>query len=128
MSDLAPAAVLDAARAALAEITEAPGNRGYSHGALTDISDALNLLAEVERLRTPTTPGVRVGERVTAENVARLPIGAVVWWQAEQGADAARKIGPDLWEYACNDIEFVTGTPAFIAHLPASAFAPGGRS
>lgn len=86
MSDLAPAAVLDAARAALAEITEAPGNRGYSHGALTDISDALDLLAARVDPSPLPAGGLDVGPRAVVDVLAERAKQRAKWGDGHDDA------------------------------------------
>lgn len=67
---------------------------------------------------------VTVGDLVTPENVASLPVGAIVRWEHAGKEWRATKRGPDRWvvrgviSHSDSEIAEEGTPPAFIAYLP----------
>lgn len=72
-------------------------------------------------LTDETKAALRVGDLVTPENVASLPVGAIVRWTDVWPGVAVRR-DADLWRGAVgnmSDADVVEpSVPAFIAYLP----------
>lgn len=76
---------------------------------------------------------MKAGDLVTPENVASLPVGAIVRWSRTDGPSCAIRVGPDRWEASGmssdlpgTDEDVSVPRPAtYIAYLPGVESAEG---